>query len=266
MSPPQHVSPAAQHAVPPQHFSPLEQHSPPQHVSPWSQHFLPSQQRSPAPQQSEPHFEPLPGLQRHSAGWPGVDALHVCSGPQHAALVALKQHLSRRSRLQHFPLPRSAGKQRLSLVSHSWHVSFLQSTYSRRSQHVNSEQPSGPFLLDSHGMSLAQRSTHFFSLLYGFGHPYRRAGGPQGRSGPDAPSKIVGHIRRSPGQPALIKPRAGRGENPGTATATSDAPITRTARRRGIGAARVRARSSKKRSALTRSGGTRDLDAESERE
>jgi hypothetical protein len=35
------------------------------------------------------------------------------------------------------------------------------------------------------------------------------------------------------------------------ASATSEAPMTRTARRRGIGSANVRARSSKKRSALT---------------
>jgi hypothetical protein len=42
-----------------------------------------------------------------------------------------------------------------------------------------------------------------------------------------------------------------RGETPGIAIAASDAPMTRTARRRGIGSASVRARSSKKRSALT---------------
>ena len=42
-----------------------------------------------------------------------------------------------------------------------------------------------------------------------------------------------------------------RGETPGTASAASDAPSTRTARRRGIGSASVRATWSKKSSVLT---------------
>jgi hypothetical protein len=45
--------------------------------------------------------------------------------------------------------------------------------------------------------------------------------------------------------------RAARGDTPGMATAARDAPMTRTARRRGIGSASVRARSSKNRSPLT---------------
>jgi hypothetical protein len=45
--------------------------------------------------------------------------------------------------------------------------------------------------------------------------------------------------------------RATRGETPGITIVASDAPMTRTARRRGIGSASVRASSSKKRSVLT---------------
>ncbi len=91
------------------------------------------------------------------------------------------------------------------------------------------------------------------SCLAGFAQPYRRPGGPQHTGGPDPRLTIVGHALASSPQPWLLidAPRAVREEIPGTAIATSDVPIMRMARLRGIGSARVRARSSKKRSPLT---------------
>jgi hypothetical protein len=69
-------------------------------------------------QQSVPHFVPVPGLQTHVACltfW----ALHVCSGPQHAVVFALKQQVV--PFVQHVAAPLGGWQTCPPYFSHGWH-------------------------------------------------------------------------------------------------------------------------------------------------